>query len=41
MAEHPADRFLTNAMPEFCPWPLKLKPFTVKTLSTLAFSLCR
>ena len=32
---------LTNAMPEFCPWPLKLKPLTVKTLSTLAFSLCR
>lgn len=32
---------LTNAIPEFCPWPLKLKPLTVKTLSTLAFSLCR
>ena len=32
---------LTNAIPEFCPRPLKLKPLTVKTLSTLAFSLCR
>ena len=32
---------LTKAIPAFCAWPLKLKPLTVKTLSTFAFSFFR